>query len=119
MNTKVKVVNDAATLLTENISPWEVLTRTVLSAGLVGVLFVQPTQGSKILFVVLSVYLFATAIVKWDPAYALGKRLRVEKVSLPSLEGLKRAFIEEVVTDSGRKAVNDPPGDSADCKRAG
>jgi hypothetical protein len=119
MVTKVKVVNDAYIPLDENMSRWEALIRMVLSAALVGVLFAQPAIGFKILFVMLSVYLFATAIIKWDPAYALVKRLTVDKASLPSFDSPKGILVTDMAAKHARRAGNDSQGSGDGLKKAG
>lgn len=82
MNANNHVVNDAFVSVAENMQAKDAITRLLLTAVLIGTLIVvQPIQYLGLIALVI-IYLFTTAITRWDPLYAmLGLRLADEQKS--------------------------------------
>jgi hypothetical protein len=80
MNTKIDVVNDASNFVAENVKEKDATGRLFLAAvSLVALFVVVPKIQIMNYLEVLAVYLFSTAIIRWDPFYAIaGIRLDSE-----------------------------------------
>ena len=119
MKTKVVTKNNAAVSVDENVGQRETIVRLVLSAALVSVLFVDTTIPHKILYVVPAIYLYTTAIINWDPVYALLRSYRATGTSSEQITQMENANAGDVGLRSDKYAVNDSHEFEGGLKKAG
>lgn len=70
MSTNDHFMNDDFRFFAVNMKTGEAVFRLVLAAALIAVLIADPSMEYKMLLVVAAVYLFTTAITRWEPLYA-------------------------------------------------
>jgi hypothetical protein len=79
MSTKIDFVNDTYISVAENMKGKDAASRLILAAACLATLFITPIIPAINLLEILAVYLFSTAIIRWDPVYAIaGIRLNNE-----------------------------------------
>jgi hypothetical protein len=108
MNKHFVMTNDADTFLWDNMTQTESIVRFVLSAALIGVIFLDPHMSFKILCVVPALYLFTTALLRWDPVVALLKQLHSGPATQKSADNLMSSRMVDVDQGNASRAVNDP-----------
>lgn len=118
MNTKNDVINDAYFSVAENMNEKDVIARLLLVAISVAALLGEPAVLLLNLLMIAAVYLFTTAILRWDPFYALvgmqlDKKTRTPKVHI---EGL---VSRGVGLEGSDLPANDPSHPDENPRRAG
>jgi hypothetical protein len=122
MERTVKTKNTELASIDKNMRQRESVLRLILSAFLVSVLLIDPSIQLKIFYVVSSLYLFTTALIKWDPIYAmLGEhRANVESSgSAVSMVLMRPSNIDEVESRAGIFSANDSGESEGERKKAG
>ena len=119
MNTTIDVMNDASISVSENIQAKHAIVRLMLVAALIGTMLVAPPVQYMIALVVAMTYLFTTAILRWDPLYALfAPRPADSEVTLPLNQ-----YADIVRNDIGSQgtdwAANDSHEPGHEMKKAG
>ena len=109
MNTKTTIVNDAFISIDENMQYRESFVRLFLTASLLSVIFVDPTIQLKFLYVVPALYLYTTALMKWDPIYALLRSFKIGDMNHKSVNQIKSVRMADIAADDKGNAANDVP----------
>jgi len=110
MNRQFEMMNDVDSIVNENMRQRESVVRLMLSAALLSVFFIYPAMPFKFLYVVPALYLFTTALVKWDPVYAILKHFQVNYKSQKVEDKMMSSRMVDVDSSGDGKAVNDPSG---------
>lgn len=79
MSTKIDAMNDAFFPIAENMKAKDMTARLILAAVSLTVLLTKPSIEIMNILVVMSVYLFTTAVLRWDPIYSLAGVRRGEQ----------------------------------------
>lgn len=119
MNTRVELANDAVNFVAENMRPRESLLRLLASGFVVLLPFSDPALSVKILPVVAAVYLFVTAILRWDPLYALIRRVQRQYPQPQAVRTSEGAMVENLNRRSNTSAANDRSTSGDDFRRVG
>lgn len=109
METKANAMNAILKSTDENMRNLDVAARLFLSASLLSVFFVDPAIQHKILYVVPALYLFTSAIMKWDPIYAVLRNYRNYRMPLKiSIRMEGRDTVADATSGNDARAANDP-----------
>lgn len=120
MNTRVELANAAVCFVAENMRPRESVLRLLASGFVVLLPFSDPGLSAKILPVVVAVYLFVTAILRWDPLYAVIRRVQWPQPAQPqAVRTSEGAMVENLNHRSNTSAANDRSTSGDDFRRAG
>ena len=119
MNAKVNVIDDASSFISENMTAMDARVRYALCVVSTGALFLIPPAYVMSLLIVVSGYLFTSALTRWDPMYALfglrtGKQHRFLADNM-----LKDGVIENSVGPHNGPASNDAQQADQPLRKAG
>jgi len=79
MSTKTNVLNDAFIPVAVNVEVKDAIARLLITMGCLAILMTAPPIPIINILMVTAVYMFSTALISWDPLYALiGIRLHQE-----------------------------------------
>jgi hypothetical protein len=109
METNANAMNAIFKSTDENMRNLDMAARLFLSALLLSVIFVDPAIQHKMLYVVPALYLYISAIMKWDPIYAVLRNIRNYRVPLKTsirMEG--RDTVTDATSGNDVLAANDP-----------
>lgn len=117
MSTKKLFVNDDFAFFAVNMKTTEAIIRLVFAATLIGVLMAEPTMAYKMLLVVVAVYLFTTAITRWEPLYAwMGRNPMKTDVSHLRRHKNEGDLRHDIHHDHGVRPANDGKGNDKGIK---
>ncbi|MDT8383439.1 MAG: DUF2892 domain-containing protein [Gammaproteobacteria bacterium] len=120
MNTRVELANDAINFVAENMRPQESVLRLLASGFVVLLPFSDPALSVKLLPVVAAVYLFVTAILRWDPLYAVIRWVQWQQAAQPqAVRTSEGAMVENLNRRSNTSAANDRSTSGDDFRKAG
>lgn len=118
MNTRIRIMNDAFMSISENMGKKDAFSRYLLTAILIGMLLAVPPISYLNPITIAANYLFTTALMRWDPIYALlGLRFAHDlPVSGRQSEGQLRSV---VAVKTFHRVANDSHHSTISLKKAG
>jgi hypothetical protein len=119
MNTKIDVVNDTFISVAENIQVKDAAARLLITAVLIAGLLSAPPVHYMGTMVAAVAYLFTTAIMRWDPLYALLGLGLLEKKPSYSARQSEGSVSHDVDSRKASQAANDAYADEDHLKKTG
>ena len=119
METNANRMNNRFQPIHENIRNVESIIRLIFSALLISMIFVYPDLQQKMLYVVPALYLFTSALMKWDPLYAGFKSIRNDRMPTSTSIRMEAKDIQDAASGSNSRASNDPHRSEDRLKKAG
>ena len=119
METNIETKKPFISSVAENMQQRESLIRLILSALLVSAIFIDPAIQHKILFADSSLYMFTTAIMKWDPIYALLREYRANGDSSEAAIRTESFQMFDIESGDGISAANDSAESENELKNTG
>lgn len=118
MNAKTGVVNDAFISLAENMNAIDVAARLLIALISLGAILTAPPVHYMNILVLAAIYAFTTAVICWDPLYALfGFSKNSEEATLA--DALFHSSITDGVGSHGYHAANDSQHAGQNLRKAG